>query len=66
MNLIVSDLAIIFIGIPVDAMGAFTKGEALDAFLCPSVAFVHTIFGDNIYIQKKLNTHHILHPDMYN
>ena len=45
MNLIVSDLAIIFIGIPVDAMGAFTKGEALDAFLCPSVAFVHTIFG---------------------
>ena len=50
MNLIVSDLAIIFIGIPIDAMGAFTKGESLDAFLCPSVAFVHTIFGTNMYI----------------
>ena len=50
MNLIVSDLAIIFIGIPVDAMGAFTKGEALDAFLCPSVAFVHTIFGETFKI----------------
>ena len=45
INLIVSDLAIIFIGIPVDALGAFTKGYALDMFLCQSVAFVHTMFG---------------------
>ena len=45
INLIVSDLAIIFIGIPVDALGAFTKGYALDVFLCQSVAFVHTMFG---------------------
>ena len=59
MNLIVSDLAIIFIGIPVDAMGAFTKGEALDAFLCPSVAFVHTIFGIKLYIQNYTNTKNI-------
>ena len=61
MNLIVSDLAIIFIGIPVDAMGAFTRGEALDAFLCPSVAFVHTIFGENMF---KINTHHIQYRKM--
>ena len=58
MNLIVSDLAIIFIGIPIDAMGAFTKRESLDAFLCPSVAFVHTIFGTNMYIPNQLNKHH--------
>ena len=52
INLIVSDLAIIFIGIPVDALGAFTKGYALDVFLCQSVAFVHTMFGSYKSIKK--------------
>ena len=45
MNLIVSDLFIIFVGIPIDAVGAFTMGNALDKTLCSCVAFTHTLFG---------------------
>ena len=61
INLIVSDLAIIFIGIPVDALGAFTKGYALDMFLCQSVAFVHTMFGSYKSI-KTQNCQLLLSP----
>ena len=45
INLIVSDLFIIFIGIPIDAVGAFTMGKALDETACSFVAFTHTLFG---------------------
>ena len=45
INLIVSDLFIIFVGIPIDAVGAFTMGNALDKTLCSCVAFTHTLFG---------------------
>ena len=48
MNLIVSDLFIIFVGIPIDAVGAFTMGNALDKTLCSCVAFTHTLFGKMI------------------
>ena len=45
INLIVSDLFIIFVGIPIDAVGAFTMGKALDETVCSCVAFTHTLFG---------------------
>ena len=45
INLILSDLFIIFIGIPIDAVGAFTMGKVLDETLCSCVAFTHTLFG---------------------
>ena len=48
INLIVSDLFIIFVGIPIDAVGAFTMGNALDKTLCSCVAFTHTLLGKMI------------------
>ena len=44
-NLIVNDLFIAFIGVPLDTIGAFTKGQALDYVPCQATAFIHTIFG---------------------
>ena len=55
-NLLVSDLSIIFIGIPLDAIGAFTKGQALNNVLCPIVAFTHTFSGmaNSIFTFRRL------------
>jgi hypothetical protein len=44
-NLIISDLLIVLVGIPLDVIGAFTKGAGLDNSLCPIAAFTHTISG---------------------
>ena len=46
MNLIVSDLAIIFVGVPLDILGSFTKWKSNKNIVCPAVAFTHTIFGN--------------------
>ena len=54
-NLIVNDLFIVFIGVPLDTMGAFTKGQALDYVPCQATAFIHTIFGKlKLYIIADL------------
>jgi len=45
INLIISDLFIIFVGIPIDAFGAFSFGSGLDDTFCTRVAFTHTLFG---------------------
>ena len=47
ISLLVSDLSIIFIGIPLDAIAAFTKGQAVNNVLCPMVAFTHTFWGNS-------------------
>ena len=56
INLIVSDLFIIFVGIPIDAFGAFSFGSGLDDTFCTCVAFTHTLFGNviNIYLNLFL------------
>jgi len=46
LNLILSDLIIVLVGIPLDVIGAFTKGEGLDSLLCPMAAFTHTLSGN--------------------
>ena len=51
INLLVSDLSIIFLGIPIDTLGAFTKGQSLNNFLCSMAAFTHTVSGtSSIYL----------------
>ena len=54
INLIVSDLFIVFVGIPIDAVEAFSFGSALNDTICSCVAFTHTIFGNIISISLKV------------
>ena len=55
-NLIVNDLFIAFIGVPLDTIGAFTKGQALDYVPCQTTAFIHTVFGMlKLYISAHMN-----------
>ena len=50
LNLIISDLGIVFVGIPLDAVGVYTKGESLNHLVCQFVAFNHTLFGKVIIL----------------
>ena len=54
INLLVSDLSIIFIGIPLEAIGAFSKGQAMNHVLCRITAFTHTLSG-SIIISTRIN-----------
>ena len=45
INLIVSELAISFVGVPLDLVGTITHGKVLDGVFCPIAAFTHTLFG---------------------
>ena len=54
LNLIINDLFIVFVGVPLDFTGAFSKGEALNSPLCQATAFVHTLFG---ILSKNYKTH---------
>ena len=45
INLIISEFAIAFVGVPFDLVGSITKGEAITKSFCLIQGFIHTFFG---------------------
>ena len=35
---------------PIDVYNGITLGVELDGFLCPTVGFIHTFFGECVYL----------------
>ena len=50
INLIVSESALTVLGMPIDVYNGITLGVELDGFLCPTVGFIHTFFGECVYL----------------
>ena len=50
INLIVSESALTVLGMPIDVYNGITLGVGLDGFICPTVGFIHTFFGECVYL----------------
>ena len=55
INLIISEFAIAFFGVPFDLVGSITKGEAITKSFCLIQGFIHTFFGKRckIHLEKS-------------
>ena len=53
INLIISEFAIAFFGVPFDLVGSITKGEAITKSFCLIQGFIHTFFGKRYKIHQK-------------
>ena len=53
INLIISEFAIAFVGVPFDLVGSITKGEAITKSFCLIQGFIHTFFGKRYKISLK-------------
>ena len=49
INLIVSETALPLLGMPMDVYNGITLGVRLNTFICPTVGFIHTFFGNYVY-----------------
>ena len=55
INLIVSETALSLLGMPIDVYNGITLGVQLDTFICPTVGFIHTFFGNCAYYFDTFN-----------
>ena len=51
INLILSEFAIAFFGVPFDLVGSITKGDAITKSFCLIQGFIHTFFGKQHLIE---------------
>ena len=61
INCFVCQLLISLFAIPLDLFGVITDGLYLSTFVCPFLAFIHTMFGMTI----KLFTFKVIHIILY-
>ena len=53
INLIISEFAIAFFGVPFDLVGSITKGDAITKSFCLIQGFIHTFFGKRYLINLE-------------